>query len=712
MNERAIRQWFDLLKREPDPNNPSEEKPFLFEVRILDGKKTYSGYFKDVETMLKEIRPYDGMGIYATLNAVKEECFSRLQSNRIIANPKETTSAPNIEHRNVIMLDFDPKRSSGICATEEEKNKARAVANKVYKFLRDNNFESPCVADSCNGVHAYYRVALANTDENTQLVKRFLNVLNMLFGTEDVECDCSTYDPNRIAKIIGTSTNKGTSTTERPHRESYWVKVPDEFKVTPKELIERIANMMPVAETPSKSNHYAPAGSFNLQEFFEKYEIKIAKTETTKDYTKYVLDTCPFCGNHAPDSAVFEMTRDHSYGFFCFHHSCQQYSFRDFRLHFDPSAYDNKTYSEYVHKRNYYGMYHRPEFVPEPEKEDKGPKWKKLGSVKKAEISSDDYVVSGFPTLDSAMVGFRRGHLSLWSGLRGSAKSTILNMCILNAAQRGFKTALWTAELDDTEVKNWLYLQASGKAYNKPSKFSSYFYTPRSVVEKIDPWIDQYVSLYEQAYGDNYLQLENDIRELHAKDPHDVYIADNIMCMDLSDLDGDKYDKQKEMVKRLVRLAKELKIVIHLVGHPNKSLGFLRPNSISGSGNMPDLAQNIFICHRINTDFERSASEFLPKDTLNDILTSGCTNVIEICKCRDKGAAVGTFVKLWFEIESNRLKSDPYEVINYNWQEIGHQTSIEDLPSYELQDVPFSTNFSSPSSDDDWLTQETEEAPF
>lgn len=697
MNERTIRLWYDLLKREHDPDT-GEEKPFLFEVRILNGKQTFSGYFKDVETMLAAIKPYDGMGIYATLNAVKPECFSRLQGNQIIANPKETTSAPNIEHRNIIMLDFDPKRSSGICATEEEKNKTKQVANKVYAFLRDNNFESPCVADSSNGVHCYYRVALANNDENTQLVKRFLNVLNMLFGTDEVEVDCSTFDPNRIAKIIGTTTNKGKSTQERPHRESFWVKVPDEFKVTPKELIERIANMMPKAETPSKSNHYAPIGSFNLEEFLQKYDIKVAKKEDSKDYTKYVLETCPFCGNHAPDSAVFEM-RDHSYGFFCFHHSCQQYSFRDFRLHFDPSAYDKKTYSEYVHKRNYYGMYHRPEFQPQAETEEKGPKWKKLGSVKKAQISIDDYVVSGFPAMDSAMVGFRRGHLSLWSGLRGSAKSTILNMCILNAANRGYKTALWTAELDDSEVKNWLYLQASGKAFNKPSKFNSFYFTPNPIVERIDPWIDQYVSLYEQAYGDNYLQLENDIRELHAKDPHDVYIADNLMCMDLSDLDGDKYDKQKEMVKRLVRLAKELKVCIHLVAHPNKSLGFLRPNSISGSGNIPDLAQNIFICHRVNTDFERAASEFLPKDTLNDILSSTCTNVIEICKCRDKGAAVGTFVKLWFEIESNRLKSDPYEVINYNWQESIQQQTL-DIPSYESE-IPFNPSATNPFEDDD-----------
>ena len=51
MNEATIRQWYDVFKDNRD----------LVEIRILDPKtrKTYSGYFTDIETLLSAIRPYN-----------------------------------------------------------------------------------------------------------------------------------------------------------------------------------------------------------------------------------------------------------------------------------------------------------------------------------------------------------------------------------------------------------------------------------------------------------------------------------------------------------------------------------------------------------------------------------------------------------------------------------------------------------------------------
>lgn len=690
---RGIRLWYDLCKDNKE----------LVEIRAIDPitSKVYSGYFTDVETIINELQHYEHCNIYWTLNYIDKSCYSRMQHDRMVLKPRESTSDRDIVGYRFILCDIDCDRAAGVASSDEELEYAKKKANEVYGFLRMQGFSTPLVICSGSGVHLLYKVMLKNTPERQKLVKDFLDTLGMLFSDEKVHIDGVVGNLSRISRMPYFVNRKGANTEERPHRMAFIAKAPDKLQETIPELIEKVAQLIPQPEQPSRSNHFQSPDSFDLDAFLQKYNIKVAKRIKTPQCEKIVLEECPFNPNHkAPDSAIFKFPNN-AIAFRCLHVSDAQYSWKDFRLHFDPHAYDNQTYNEYVHKRNYFGMYQRPVFMPAPETDEKGPKWKKLGGVKKAQISIDDYVVSGFPALDSAMVGFRRGHLNLWSGLRGSAKSTILNMCILNAANRGFKTALWSAELDDPEVKTWLYLQAAGKAFNKPSRFNSFFYTPNTIVERIDPWMDKYVSLYEQAYGDNYLQLENDIRELHAKDPHDVYIADNIMCMDLSDLDGDKYDKQKEMVKRLTRLAKELKVCIHLVAHPNKSLGFLRPNSISGSGNMPDLAQNIFICHRVNTDFEKSAAEFLPAETLKDILASGCTNVIEICKCRDKGAAVGTFVKLWFEIESNRLKSDPYEVVNYNWQENSAQQAF-DVPSYEVDALLNS----------DFFTQSDEPAPF
>lgn len=688
--ERGLRLWYDLCK-----NNCE-----LVEIRAFDPMtgKVYSGYFDNVDNIIEALRPYEHCNVYWTLNKISDSCFSRLQHNRMLPKPKETTSDNDIIGYEFILCDLDCERSSGVASSEEELTYAKKKANEVYAFLRNANFSEPMVCCSGSGIHLLYKVKLQNNAERQKLVKDFLDALGMLFSDDKVKIDGVVGNPSRICRLPYFVNRKGADTQERPHRMAYIVKAPETLKSTDINYIEQVASLIPKPETPSRQNHYQSADKFDIEDFIKAHGIQIAKRVKTPQCEKLVLAECPFNNNHkAPDSALFVFPNN-AIAFRCLHASCSHYTFRDFRLHFDPHAYDRSTYNEYVHKRNYYGQYQRPAFVPQPETQEKGPKWKKLGTVKKAEISMDNYIVSGFMALDAAMCGFRRKHISIWSGMRGSAKSTIINMLILNAAQRGFKSALWTGELDDSEVKTWLYLQAAGKAFNKPSKFNNYYYTPAPIVEKIDKWIDQYFDLYEQEYGENYLQIENDIRELHAKDPHDQYFLDNLMTLDLSDLDGDKYEVQKEMVRRLTKLAKELNCHIHLICHPNKSLGFLRPNSISGSGNMPDLAQNIFIAHRINRDFETSASEFLTKQAMDEIMSSGCTNVIEICKCRDKGAAVGEFIKLWFEIESNRLKSDPFEIINYNWQETPMQQAFTDLPTYETDNV--------------FLSSSDDEAPF
>ena len=122
------------------------------------------------------------------------------------------------------MIDFDPVRPTGTNSSEEEKRRAYNVMTAVGCFLRDQGFSAPVVADSANGYHLYYRVSLANTPENTQLVVDFLTVLDMFYSDEYCEIDRQVSDPNRISKIIGTRTVKGADAPDRPRRESKFLK--------------------------------------------------------------------------------------------------------------------------------------------------------------------------------------------------------------------------------------------------------------------------------------------------------------------------------------------------------------------------------------------------------------------------------------------------------------------------------------------------------
>jgi hypothetical protein len=205
------------------------------------------------------------------------------------------------------------------------------------------------------------------------------------------------------------------------------------------------------------------------------------------------------------------------------------------------------------------------------------------------------------------------------------------------------------------------------------------------LMENYDRYYDRFLltGIFNEKYGKNFEQILDSVRKLKAEHDIDQVIFDNLMVLDYDSLDNNVYVGQKKVMQALHDLAIELNIHIHIVAHPNKSGNFLRMNSISGTANITDLAQNVFILHRIVRDFESSAKEFLTKKVIKSILESDCTNVIEICKCRDKGTAIDHFIKLFYEKESNRLKDSKAENIIYNWADIDEETAL--VSAYDAQ---------------------------
>ena len=663
----------------------------LTEIRLIasDGK-TASGYFTDANVMIEAVKPYvNDYSVYFTINSINPDCYGRPQRDKIIPRVKNTTTDSEIIGRDWVLLDLDSKRATGVNATEEQLGYAKKKANEVYKFLKDNGFNTPLVICSGSGIHLYIRCALLPTEENNNLVKRFTQAMSMLFSDEQVDIDEKVFNLGRIARVCGYYNRKGTALDkERPQRLCEFVRIPDEIKVNEREYFEKIAALYPEDVKPTRENNYSTE-KFDLDAFIAKHNIDVTKIEQVAGGKKYILKHCCFNEAHSGKDAVIFQKDNGALSYVCLHNSCKDKGWKEFRAFFEPDAYSSQ--SNYV-PSNRYKRPPIPTFAPIEQTDEKGKVWVKMSEIKRPVLDVKDYIPSGVPQIDKLMIGFKRKHTTIWSGYRGSAKSTILNMLILNAAQQGYKSALWTGELDGTEVKQWLYLQAAGKSYNRKSQFSDYYYTPSNVCDKIDEWIDKYLWLFNNEYGDNYKQLEYEIRKLKEQEDIDMVILDSLMVLGYDDLDGDRNEKQKNLMVMITKLAKQLNIHIHIVAHPHKGMGqFLRPNNISGSGHIADLAQNIFILHRINTDFEQSAKDFLPKRKIEEINSSMCTNVIEICKCRDKGTAVDSFIKLYFEIESNRLKNDIAEHIIYGWQE---EATPQELPQASASsDIQPNTSF-------------------
>lgn len=676
MNEITIRQWYDTFKS-------GEE---LVEVRIVDNayKRTYSGYFTDVDTLLNEIRKYDNCNIYFTLNAINPACYDREQHDRIVTKPKSTTSDNDIVGRDWILIDIDTKKPSDTNSTDEEKEMAKEVVNNVFKFLRDEGFEKPVVCDSGNGFHLLYKIAMKNSNENTTICKEFLQVLDMLFSNSNVEIDCTTHNASRVCKLYGTFSRKGSNTKKRPQRESKILRIPDEIKITPNEYFAKVAAMLPKPEQPSKSNYYSNE-KFDLEAFLNKHHIAVRNIVRTSSFTKYILDECPFNSSHrAPDSAIFEMSNG-GRGFKCLHSSCSQYTWKDFRLKFEPDAYDHKEYQRHEHKMQYYSSQKKEPFVPKKEDSAKGKKWLAMTDVQYVDMSKMASIPTGYKELDKKIIGLLLGDVTVLSGGSGAGKSSWIDCVALNAIQRGYKVGIWSGELQDFRFQSWINQIAAGKNYVcKREGFENYYYAPKNISNQISNWLEGKLFLYNNNYGSKWQQLFADVKELVDKEGVQLIVLDNLMALQIDNYEGDKYTQQTKFINDLKEYAKAKNVHVLLVCHPRKEGIFLRKESISGTADLTNLADSVFIIHRVGKDFEQRAGEFLGKDKVLPYLKYN--SVIEVCKNRSMGV-IDLLVGMYYEVESRRLKNEISENIVYGWQEQPSQLTFETIPTADVTDL-------------------------
>lgn len=692
-----IRRWHRVFK----PNNE------LFEIRVL-GNKTYSAYFYDVEDAIKALQPYDNYQIYFTVNKVKDACSGRTQFGVFERVDGSATSKNDIESRQWLPIDIDVERPSKISASEEEKEYAHKKAGEVFIFLRSVGFPEPIVCDSSSGYHIYYPIDISNTSENETLIKSFYSVLSNFFTDDRVKIDVVVGDANRIMRLYGTWGRKGRNSEDRPHRLSKILSSPDiTHRISREELSSFVESykIKDEGNTNYRRQYNGTGEEFDLRKFIAEHGIEVAKElPYGNGGTKFILKECPFDSGHkAPDSALF-LSANGAIGFKCLHNSCAHHDWHELRLKFDPHAYDKKDYDTRPQYRQY--MPQQPQkkkYEIKDELPELGKKWFCMSDIKKVDLSDIENMKTGFRELDRLIVGLYVGEVSIISGNNSSGKSSWINSIILNIIQQGKKVALWSGELPATILKVWILNVAAGKNYLKLSnKGDGKYYTPNSVSEKICSWMDGKFFLYNNEYTNKWEQIFHDMEELCSIGVK-LFILDNLFSLDIDIFDGDKNNKQKELILNICKFAKNKKVHLILVAHPRKVTTLLRKTDISGSSDLTNAVDNVFIVHRVNDDFMKAGADFWGKKKVDDL--AGFGNCVEIAKNRMYGV-VDSICGMYYEVESRRFKNSNEEYIHYGWEEQGSQQSI---PYEHPQEQP--TKPSIPN-DMPFAPMEEGEAPF
>jgi len=666
------------------------------EVRIL-GRFSYSGYFRKFENLISKIEPYTNMDdeqIYFVLNSIDKDCYARPQCEKFIKSPKVTTTDSDIIRRKFLLLDFDPIRKSQTNSSDSQFELAHKKAQDVYRFLiKEKGFTDSIICISGNGWHIIVPVDLPCDEETNKVIKDFYTYMGSIFSDENVEFDEKVYTNARLTKLYSTWAKKGANVPSNPWRQSKIVYIPKELKPTPIEKIKELADLAPKEEQkqlPNRPNRQYNNGNapFDLRTWLNSYGI-VYKEESQGDGTKFVLEHCPWEDTHSNkqkwDSALFQNSSG-QITFSCFHSHCAGKTWHDVRLHYEPNAYDKPLYqqSQPIRTNPIKPKYEIKDEIPEL-----GEKWLSMSSISKIDLTTIQGVKTGILELDNSIMQLNYSEVSLLSGGNASGKSSLLNTIMLNIIEQSVNCALWSGELPAPILKAWIQMVAAGKNRLRQSTYGNgKYYVPNDIAENIDRWLDGKLFVYNNEYGNTWEQIFHDMKEL-LKANVKVFILDNLFSLNIDLLEGDKNNKQRELILQIKDFAKKNQVHIILVAHPRKTLAFLRKNDISGTSDLTNAVDNVFIIHRVNNDFFRAGADFFGEAYINRF--RGFGNVIEVAKNRMYGI-VDLMVGLHYEPESRRFKNEINEVIHYGWENETEQEHYYVAPqqpiSYAQQNEP------------------------
>lgn len=569
----------------------------VFEIRIIHTAKkndVYSGYFKDADTMLKALQsidqrrdfPYNRFilekrNIYISLNTLKEDCFSRSQSECFEFNPS-TTSDPDVTEYRWLFVDADPERTKGISSNEGELQAAKDMAGKIYSYMQTLGFKEPVKAMSGNGCHLLYRISVPNDEAGRKLVERCLKVLSEIFSTSAVKIDTTTSNPSRVCKLHGTLAQKGRNTKERPHRMSYIFSEDPEPEITPIEILQKLAAELPdeeqydIRNLPLEDNHSRKgSGTFDLEGFLSRNGLTYRKGKTDRA-TKYLLDECPFDPSHQHgDARIFQYSNG-AIAFKCHHNSCYGKRWQDVRLKYEPDAY---SYEERKQEKKTSSGSGADPGQPEAEKVFTMPR--RMVDIEQKTV---EWLVLGYIPLNA---------ISVLSADGGSGKTSIETALIaaISAGTRPFLLGIPTLDERDkrTAGENVLFLSGEDFAAYTLKEKVSVAGGDVNRVYVVDP-SDSNIKDY--CFGTDI--LEKAIQAIRPKlvviDPLQSFLPETVNMI--------ARNQMRQALIPIAKMAEKYNLAVIIATHTNKRDAASGRSRMSDSSDIFDIARSVLMVGR------------------------------------------------------------------------------------------------------------------
>lgn len=226
-----------------------------------------------------------------------------------------------------------------------------------------------------------------------------------------------------------------------------------------------------------------------------------------------------------------------------------------------------------------------------------------LSDVEPIDYDDMDGVRLGLSTVDKELTRIFLSTLTVVSGRPGAGKSSLLAQMVCQAMEQGFKTWIFSGELPNGMNKGWMNYVLAGRRNieEKTSRFGNQY---RKITTRAVTGINKHYKgkwfIYRDDWDNDIDSLVHSMEEVVSNKGVQLLILDNFMCIDPMD-SKEELQSQTEIIKRLVKFAREYQVAVVLVCHPRKyDTGTdMDIYDIAGSSNIVNLAHRTIGLRRV-----------------------------------------------------------------------------------------------------------------
>lgn len=280
---------------------------------------------------------------------------------------------------------------------------------------------------------------------------------------------------------------------------------------------------------------------------------------------------------------------------------------------------------------------------------------------KSAMEEEQDTIETGFYQYDSHVEDWKKGELTVIFGRNGEGKTTFISQIIAHNINRDTKTFLYSGEMSENKIQDWLYKQIIG---NRPSHYRTIITKYRDkkepkpeTIKQIKEWHNGKLFLYdrtvttEQGIDKFFEVIELASKRFGVK----LFVIDNLMSI-LEENADSLYSDQANFVQRCKFFAINNDVHVVLLAHPNKEKdeiltglkGNLAKTDISGSNNIANKADNIIAVERLWGD------------------DRPCDAIVTSLKDRESGQRL--VIEYFFSNQTLRFyNNSTKQEVNYSW---------------------------------------------